>query len=214
MSLSSSAYFSFPFLSDYLHDIRYARSNNSTGNLFIPIHPSNRLKKTNPSHLFYLLISLSLLPISEALSRLQTQLNIALILLIVVLTLLAISHGIRLFRWCRGRGFISTLLRKLQLKKKKRPAEKTDNLTHANPHTKSPKVQLRDVPVRHQINRESTVFSIDGAASTIQTVSTPISTRYPAEDSTTTVNFSYDNAGLAVTPTIPDRPRTEQGMVF
>lgn len=45
MSLSSSAYFSSPSLSDYLHDIRYARSNNSTGNLFIPIHPSNRLKK-------------------------------------------------------------------------------------------------------------------------------------------------------------------------
>lgn len=59
MSPSSSYSSCFPSLSDYLHDIRYARSNNSTGNLFIPIHPSNRLKKTNPSHLFYLLISLS-----------------------------------------------------------------------------------------------------------------------------------------------------------
>lgn len=82
-----------------------------------------------------------------------------------------------------------------------------EDLTHANPNTQSPKVQLRNVPVRplNQVNRESTVFSIDGA-STIQTVSTPISTRYPAEDST--LSYSYDNAGLAITPTIPERPRT------
>lgn len=85
-----------------------------------------------------------------------------------------------------------------------------EDMTHANPNTQSPKVQLRILPVRapsnHQINRESTVFSIDGA-STIQTVSTPISTRYPAEDST--LSYSYDNAALAVTPTIPERPRNE-----
>lgn len=82
-----------------------------------------------------------------------------------------------------------------------------EDLTHANPNTQSPKVQLR-MPNRtqNQINRESTVFSIDGA-STIQTVSTPISTRYPAEDST--LSYSYDNAALAVTPTIPERPRNE-----
>lgn len=42
--------------------------------------------------------------------------------------------------------------------------------------------------------------------STVPTVSTPISNRYPAEDST--LDYSYDNAGLQVTP-INEKPRTE-----
>lgn len=135
-----------------------------------------------------------------------------LILLAVVLALLALSNGIRLARWCKGRGLIAGLLRKLKLKKPSKNGTvgkvPIEELTRANPHTQSPKVQLRIVTDRNpnQANRESTVFSI-GAASTIQTVSTPISTRYPAEDST--LSYSYDNAGLVVTPTIPDRPKHE-----
>lgn len=145
--------------------------------------------------------------LSAELSRLQKQLNLILILLVVVLLLLAVNNGIRMAKWCKGRGFCSNVLRKLKLKKRSKTEKMApEDLTHANPNTQSPKVQLRSVPPRTQLqinNRESTVFSIDGA-STIQTVSTPISTRYPAEDST--LSYSYDNAGLAVTPTIPERP--------
>lgn len=42
--------------------------------------------------------------------------------------------------------------------------------------------------------------------SVVQTVSTPIS-RHPAEDST--LDFTYDNAGLQVTPTSTTTPKTE-----
>lgn len=42
--------------------------------------------------------------------------------------------------------------------------------------------------------------------STAHTVSTPISNRYPAED--TTLAYSYDNAGLQVTP-VYDKPKSE-----
>lgn len=42
--------------------------------------------------------------------------------------------------------------------------------------------------------------------STVQTVSTPLSNRYPAEDST--LDYSYDNAGLQVTP-VTEKPRSE-----
>lgn len=42
--------------------------------------------------------------------------------------------------------------------------------------------------------------------STVHTVSTPIS-RHPAEDSTE--NYSYDNAGLQVTPTTQKPPKSE-----
>lgn len=155
------------------------------------------------------------LSVADELSRLQRQLNVVLILLVIVLALLAIGHSVRLVKWCRGRGIVSTLLRKFKVKKQS-SAEKVapENMTHANPNTQSPKVQLRSVPLRGpnlQINRDSTVFSIDGASS-IQTVSTPISTRYPAEDST--LNYSYDNAALAITPTIPDRPKTNSSGPF
>lgn len=126
--------------------------------------------------------------------------------------MLVINNAIRLVKWCKGRGIFSGLLRKMRLKKPSKNGAvgkvPIEELTRANPHTQSPKVQLRIVTDRNQsqANRESTVFSV-GAASTIQTVSTPISTRYPAEDST--LSYSYDNAGLAVTPTIPDRPKVE-----
>lgn len=39
----------------------------------------------------------------------------------------------------------------------------------------------------------------------MHTVSTPISNRYPAED---TLDYSYDNAGLQVTP-VSDKPKAE-----
>lgn len=42
--------------------------------------------------------------------------------------------------------------------------------------------------------------------STVHTVSTPVSNRYPAEDST--LDYTYDNAALQVTP-VGDRPKSE-----
>lgn len=41
---------------------------------------------------------------------------------------------------------------------------------------------------------------------TVQTVSTPISNRYPAED--TTLDYTYDNVALQITP-VNEKPRGE-----
>lgn len=43
--------------------------------------------------------------------------------------------------------------------------------------------------------------------STVQTVSTPVSTRIPAEDNT--LDYTYDNAALQVTP-VGDKPKSER----
>lgn len=50
------------------------------------------------------------------------------------------------------------------------------------------------------------LLSLIGIEGSVHTVSTPIS-RHPAEDST--LDFTYDNAALQVTPTSGEKPKTE-----
>ncbi|XP_059618158.1 protein grindelwald [Phlebotomus argentipes] len=139
--------------------------------------------------------------LSSEFHQLQNRQMMILIITIVLLILFIIIHGFLLFRWLRRRGYLSVKIFKAKsMKQKQCPVV---DLTHANPHTQSPKLQIRtDMARSANAKRDSTVFSVDG--STIQTVSTPISTRYPAEDST--LDYSYDNRGMTVTP-VADKPR-------
>ena len=83
----------------------------------------------------------------------------------------------------------------------------------ANPNTASPKMRQKVQPNNHQINRSSSVFTVNATEYESKTVSTPISTRYPAEDtvsSATPVNdYSYDNRALQLTPVGEERPKIE-----
>ncbi|XP_035795988.1 uncharacterized protein LOC118468851 [Anopheles albimanus] len=78
--------------------------------------------------------------------------------------------------------------------------------THENPHTKSPKLAIKNgasgIPKQQQQAAPSVALSIypeTEAETSVQTGTTSISHRYPAEDSTE--SYSYDNAACNVTPT-------------
>ncbi|XP_050082797.1 uncharacterized protein LOC126569618 [Anopheles aquasalis] len=79
--------------------------------------------------------------------------------------------------------------------------------THENPHTKSPKLAVKNgqaggIPKQQQQGAPSVALSIypeTEAETSVQTGTTSISHRYPAEDSTE--SYSYDNAACNVTPT-------------
>lgn len=90
-------------------------------------------------------------------------------------------------------------------------------LTHHNPHAEMPKpkhelkLEIRNPvpPTRtnqplnaNDLQTRTPPTEKSQAATTPKTISTAISNRHPAED--TTLDFSYDNMGMNVTP--PDQP--------
>ncbi|XP_055851771.1 protein grindelwald [Episyrphus balteatus] len=111
------------------------------------------------------------------------------IILIVLLVIVIISNGIKIIRWLKKRRIVSKFLKKLTSMKEK-------NAKELNAGT------IANVMNMHEAERPpSQIYSVTGMeGSTVLTVTTPVSTRYPAEDSTTTTEYSYDNAGLQVTP--------------
>uniref|UniRef100_A0A6B2E9T3 Putative secreted protein n=1 Tax=Phlebotomus kandelakii TaxID=1109342 RepID=A0A6B2E9T3_9DIPT len=139
--------------------------------------------------------------LSDEFHQLQNRHVMILVITLILLLFFIIIHGIHFVRWLRRRGYLSFKIFKAKsMNQKQCPVV---DLTHANPNTQSPKLQIRtDLARNANSKRDSTVFSVDG--STIHTVSTPISTRYPAEDST--LDYSYDNRGMTVTP-VADKPR-------
>lgn len=131
--------------------------------------------------------------------KLQKQQAIILIILIILLILFVGIHGFQCIRWLRRKDYLSfeylKRFRGSTRREKQQPAPQSD-FTHANPHTQSPQ-QIR------KNNGARSVFSISGNESTVHTVSTPIS-RHPAED---TLDYTYDNVALQMTP--GDKPKTE-----
>ncbi|XP_052865399.1 uncharacterized protein LOC128271794 [Anopheles cruzii] len=74
--------------------------------------------------------------------------------------------------------------------------------THENPNTKSPRLGPKSGggPVKQQPTSTTvSIYPDTEADHSVQTGTTSVSNRHPAEDSTE--SYSYDNAGLNVTPT-------------
>ncbi|XP_053665907.1 uncharacterized protein LOC128715050 [Anopheles marshallii] len=72
--------------------------------------------------------------------------------------------------------------------------------THENPNTKSPKVAPKNgANVARQTSTTVSIYPETDADNSVQTGTTSISHRHPAEDSTE--SYSYDNAACNVTPT-------------
>lgn len=89
----------------------------------------------------------------------------------------------------------------------------TEAVTMANPNTVSPKMRQKVQPLNHNnLNRTSSIFTVTGTEYDTKTVSTPVSTRHPAEDTLTssaTADYSYDNRALQLTPVGEERPKIE-----
>ncbi|XP_013184821.1 protein grindelwald [Amyelois transitella] len=144
---------------------------------------------------------------SLKLQAVQRQAQAALIISVVSLALLALV----LIIVCRGRYSWAYLKKKFQ-PTKNRVNNHPAGLTHHNPHAEmirpkpETKLEIRspDRPqalnVRDLDTRTSHADRSQGAM-TPKTVSTALSNRHPAEDST--LDFAYDNRALNVTP--PDR---------
>ncbi|CAG9558553.1 unnamed protein product [Danaus chrysippus] len=137
----------------------------------------------------------------------QRQAQTALIVSIVALAVLILI----LIIVCRGKVSWQYIMKKLQPSKNRVKHYPTD-LTHHNPHAEMPKpkpelkleirnpeppkrnpqpLNARDLDARTQTDKSQ-------GATTPKTISTAISNRHPAED--TTLDFSYDNMGMNVTP--------------
>ncbi|XP_038216696.1 protein grindelwald [Zerene cesonia] len=133
----------------------------------------------------------------------QTALIVSGVALAVLLLVLIII--------CRGRLSWRYIKQKFQPSKNRVKQYPTD-LTHHNPHAEMPKpkpelkLEIRnpEPPKRLNVRDLDTRTQTDKSlgATTPKTISTAVSNRHPAED--TTLDFSYDNMGMNVTP--PEQP--------
>jgi hypothetical protein len=131
------------------------------------------------------------------------------VLTVVLLILFFAVNGSRIFKLCVR----SIAALKAPTKKNNKPTPEPVML--ANPHTVSPKMRPKLQTInQNNLNRSSSVFTVTGTEFEAKTVSTPISTRYPAEDTltndaTVTTDYSYDNKALQLTPVTEEKPRIE-----
>ncbi|XP_037958851.1 protein grindelwald-like [Teleopsis dalmanni] len=147
-------------------------------------------------------------PLKAEIHSIQARLNLTLVLLIVLLALIAIRYAYKGIRWLRHKPCVSIVLKKLQ------PNKFVTNHTHNGKDLGGTTIQ--NVMTINEIeNAPSQIYSVTGAEGSILTVTTPVSTRYPAENSSTptsvpTAEYSYDNQALAVTP-VSEKPSGTQG---
>lgn len=127
-------------------------------------------------------------------------------LVVILLILFLAVNGKKIFKWCQK---TASSIKKSDMKDK--PVEP---MTMANPHTVSPKMRIKAQQANgNELHRSSSIFTVTGTEFDNKTVSTPISTRYPAEDTltssaTVTADHSYDNRGLQLTP-VNEKPKIE-----
>jgi len=126
--------------------------------------------------------------------------------LIVLLGLITIRYAYKCIRWLRHKRWISHILKKFQPKKKH--GTQTNNAKDTGGTTISNVMAINDIE-----RAPSQIYSVTGAEGSVMTMTTPVSTRYPAENSTTPttipMEYSYDNQALAVTP-IAEKPNGAQ----
>lgn len=129
------------------------------------------------------------------LRAMQLKQNLILIVVLIMLFLVLMSKGVKLIRWLRKTRRVKMLLTNISSKGDRSTKEPTSGTIANAMHI-------------HDIGRPpSQIYSATGfEGSTVLTVTTPVSTRYPGEDCTTNTDHSYDNAALQVTPSSNEPP--------
>ncbi|KAI8043437.1 hypothetical protein M5D96_004769 [Drosophila gunungcola] len=134
--------------------------------------------------------------------------HLILLLVTVLLVLIALRCAYQCLRWLIGNRCFQKLLRRLQSKAYPHPA--TANGKDLNATT----IQNLNAINRHGSDLEraqSHIYSV--AEGSVVTMTTPVSTRYPAENSTTPttvmteIGYGYDNQAMVVTP-VTEKPST------
>ncbi|XP_017052906.1 protein grindelwald isoform X2 [Drosophila ficusphila] len=150
-------------------------------------------------------------PLKAEMMDIQNTQHLILLLLTILLILIAARCAFQCLRWLIGRRCFHKMLRRLQSKAFPQPV--TANGKELNATT---------IQNLNAINRmgsdleraQSQIYSVAGAAEgSVVTMTTPVSTRYPAENSTTPttvmtdIAYGYDNQAMVVTP-ITEKPST------
>lgn len=140
--------------------------------------------------------------------NLRIYLAITFVLVMILLLLFITINGKKFLRICRNS--ISSI------KKPEKNNIPVEPMTIANLQAASPRMRIKTQNYQNNnqhLNRSSSIFTVTGTEYEAKTVSTPISTRYPAEDTltssaTATADYSYDNRGLQLTP-VTEKPKIE-----
>lgn len=152
----------------------------------------------------------SLINISAEIHELKIYLTVTFIILLILLILFFALNGTKFYK----------LILKCtsSLKRPKKADKQVEPVTMANPNTESPRMRKNQRSAQIQLNRVSSVFTVNGSEYDQKTVSTPIS-RYPAEDtltitpvntSTSTMSnndYSYENRAMQLTPVNEEAPK-------
>ncbi|XP_036328620.1 protein grindelwald-like [Rhagoletis pomonella] len=143
-------------------------------------------------------------PLKAEIHSIHEQQNTILILLIVLLALIAIRYIYKCVRWFRSNRIFTSMLNKLH-KQHEAAGTGTNGKDMVVGATISNVMAINGDMER----APSQIFSVTGAEGSVMTMTTPVSTRYPAENSTTpttvVTEYSYYNQALAVTP-VSEKP--------
>ncbi|XP_061386907.1 protein grindelwald-like [Musca vetustissima] len=145
---------------------------------------------------------LKLLPLQNEIHQIQTQQSLILYLLIFLLIITCLHYTWVCLKWLRQQRCFRQVLKKLQLKKGPLPP---------TAHVNGKDTTIQNMCVINDVERApSQIYSMTGVEGSVMTMTTPISSRHPAENQTPspqaiTNEYSYDNQALAVTP-VSEKP--------
>ncbi|XP_013100432.1 protein grindelwald [Stomoxys calcitrans] len=147
---------------------------------------------------------LKLQPLKNEIHQIQMQQSVILYLLILLLIITCLHYTWKCLKWLRHKRCVQQAIKKLKLRRKD-PLPPT---THVNGKDLGG-TTIQNMCVINDIERApSQIYSMTGAEGSVMTVTTPISSRHPAENSTPSPQpneYSYDNQALAVTP-VSEKP--------
>ncbi|KAH8412568.1 hypothetical protein KR009_003156 [Drosophila setifemur] len=156
-------------------------------------------------------------PLKAEIHSIQRTQQLILLMLSILLVLIIFRYACQCIRWLQHKRCIQRILQRLQSKAYPRP--ETANGKDLNATT----IQNLSAINRHGSDIErapSQIYSVAGAAEgSVLTMTTPVSTRYPAENSTTPttvvteIGYGYDNQAMVVTP-VSDKPPTNAAVAF
>lgn len=103
----------------------------------------------------------------DDIKRLQRQQSLLFVAIVILAVLFLLLNGVRCIRWLRRHDRLSfKWLKRLRPGKKNAIAtpRTSDQMTHVNPHTNSPKVQSRGIVAGPQVTAGTTAVLENGAA--------------------------------------------------
>ncbi|KAL9926232.1 grindelwald isoform 2-T2 [Glossina fuscipes fuscipes] len=148
---------------------------------------------------------LQLEPLKLDIQRIQIQQHVILILLILLFVLCGVRYLWKCLLWIKHKHCVPQLVKKL------RP-RKSELTTTQNGKDLGGTTIQNMCAIQNEVDRApSQIFSVTAAEGSVMTMTTPISSRYPAENTTPTTEYTYDNQALAVTP-VSEKP-TSSGVM-